>query len=402
MPKTFRPIVAAATSAHFADQMLLAGLPLLLTAGGQSAGAVSFVVAAHAAAWLLVSLPVGAFADRVSRRGIMLWGAAATVLGAGLCAASFTALGAQPVALAVSSFVTAAGVVMIVLAIFALLPATVGMGHLARHNALLELGRAIMAIIAPTVAAFLVARGQTLAVFVLALAGGLAALMAARAVATEPPRPAATVSLRRSIADGAAFVVREPLLRAIALCAIFWNSAFFGLTAVFVPYAVHTLGLSLVDSGQAWSVYGAGLLFGALAAPAMIARLPTGFMFCFGPAISALGALAMVLLASTQGIWPVWLAFFCIGFGPMTWLVLQTSVRQIVTPPDKLGRVGATITTAIYGVRPLGAAAAGAVAYVWGTGAALLVVMTLFGLSALAIVLSPAARLKVMPRRSEV
>jgi hypothetical protein len=73
-----------------------------------------------------------------------------------------------------------------------------------------------------------------------------------------------------------------------------------------------------------------------------------------------------------------------------------------VTPPDKLGRVGATITTTIYGVRPLGAAAAGAVAYVWGTGAALLVVMTLFGLSALAIVLSPAARLKVMPRRSEV
>ena len=67
-PNPFLPVAAAATSAHFADQMLLAGLPLLLTASGQPAGAVSFVVAAHAAAWLLVSLPVGAFADVVSRR----------------------------------------------------------------------------------------------------------------------------------------------------------------------------------------------------------------------------------------------------------------------------------------------------------------------------------------------
>jgi predicted MFS family arabinose efflux permease len=184
------------------------------------------------------------------------------------------------------------------------------------------------------------------------------------------------------------------------LCAIFWNSAFFGLTAIFVPYAMHTLGLSLAQTGQVWSVYGAGLLLGALLAPAMIARLPTGPMFCFGPALSLAGVLAMLALAQTEGRWPVWLAFFCVGFGPMTWLVLQTSVRQIVTPPDKLGRVGATITTAIYGVRPIGALAAGAVAHAFGMPAALALVAALFGLSALAIVLSPAARLRTMPVRA--
>jgi MFS family permease len=397
---SFRPIATAATSAHFADQMLLAGLPLLLTAAGQSPSVVSLVVAAHAAAWLLISLPVGAFADVVSRRRIMQWGAAATMLGAALCSAFLVLAGVHPTLLAVASFVTAAGVVMIVLAIFALLPATVPQDRLAQSNALLEFGRAAMAIAAPSLAAFLIARGQAIALFTLALAGGCAALTASRFVAADPPRAPAAVSLWRSILDGAAFVAREPLLRAIALCAIFWNSAFFGLTAIFVPYAVHTLGLTLAQAGQAWSVYGAGLLLGAVLAPTMIARLPTGFMFCFGPVVSFAGVL--VMLAVSEGLWPVWLAFFCVGFGPMTWLVLQTSVRQIVTPPDKLGRVGATITTAIYGVRPLGALAAGGVAHALGLSAALVLVATLFALSALAIVLSPAARLRTMPARPTV
>ncbi len=48
---------------------------------------------------------------------------------------------------------------------------------------------------------------------------------------------------------------------------------------------------------------------------------------------------------------------FLVGFGPMMWLVCQTTVRQLVTPPAPLmGRVNATVQTAIYGVRPLGRA----------------------------------------------
>jgi predicted MFS family arabinose efflux permease len=393
----FRPIAAAAIAAHFADQMLLAGLPLLLTAGGQSARIVSLVVAAHAAAWLLVSLPVGAFADRVQRRSIVQGGAAAVCLGAVLPALAATN---TPAIYAGAAFILAAGVVAIVLAIFALLPRTVAAERLPSANAALEFGRASTVVVAPSLAAYLIAANLPTTVFWLALAAGLVALAATRFMTAGEVIAPKSQSLATSIAEGAAFVAREPLLRAIAICAIFWNSAFFGLTAVFVPYAVKTVGLTLAQAGQAWSVYGAGLLLGAVLAPLMIARLPTGFMFVFGPILSAAGVLAMLLLAPSQGLAPVWFAFFCVGFGPMTWLVLQTSVRQIVTPPDKLGRVGATITTAIYGVRPLGALAAGEVAHAAGMGAALGLVAVLFAASALAIVLSPAAKLRVMPTRA--
>ncbi|MBM3525343.1 MAG: MFS transporter [Alphaproteobacteria bacterium] len=205
-------------------------------------------------------------------------------------------------------------------------------------------------------------------------------------------------SLLQSIREGASFVARQPLLRAIALCAVAWNSGFFALTAVLAPFALERLTMGVPDIGRAWAVYGAGLLLGAACAPAMIARLHVGFMMCFGPLVSAIGMLGMVAPAAHRGAMAAYVALFCLGFGPMTWLVLQTSVRQLVTPQALLGRVGAVITTAIYGVRPLGALAASATAALAGADYAIWLAMGLFCLSALAVLLSPATRLGRLDR----
>jgi hypothetical protein len=86
-----------------------------------------------------------------------------------------------------------------------------------------------------------------------------------------------------------------------------------------------------------------------------------------------------------------------VGFGPMLWLICQITVRQLVTPAPLMGRVNATLQTAIYGVRPLGALAGGLVAAHAGLHAALLLVAAAFALSTLVIVLSPLARLRALP-----
>ena len=88
---------------------------------------------------------------------------------------------------------------------------------------------------------------------------------------------------------------------------------------------------------------------------------------------------------------------FLVGFGPMLWLICQTTVRQLVTPAPLMGRVNATVQTAIYGVRPLGALAGGLVAAQAGLQGALILIAVAFALSTLVIVLSPLARLRVMP-----
>ena len=397
-PHNFPKLATASIAANFADQMMLALLPLVLVAAGASARTVSTVVAAHAAAWLVISLPVGAYADAISRRTIMTGGALAILTGSGLGGAGLWLGQSAPWLLAVSAFAIASGVVMLILSVFALVPKSIAGPKLASANALLEFGRAAACIAAPLIAARLVTWDLAAAGFALAFGGGVVALAAARALAVETTAVGAGVSILNSIREGAAFVVQEPLLRAIALCAVAWNSAFFALTAVFAPYAASELGMSIEAIGNAWSVYGIGLLLGSLAAAPMIARLPTGFMFLFGPATSCLAVLIMVAGAQRGITWPVAVGFFCLGFGPMTWLVLQTSVRQIVTPNALLGRVGATITTTIYGVRPIGALLAGAVASSFGAHAALWLSVALFFVSCIALMLSPAARLHEMPR----
>lgn len=393
----FSRLAAASTAANFADQMLLGLLPLVLVASGASAATVGTVVAAHAAAWLVISLPVGAYADAISRRAIMTAGALAILAGSAL-GGSAMALGVtSPWVLAFAAFFTASGVVMIILAVFALMPKSVTSAKLASANAVVEFGRAAGSIAAPLIAAALTTRGLAPIGFALAFAAGCIALLGAWWLPGETASAKANIALLTAIRDGAAFVVEEPILKAIAACAIAWNMAFFALTAVFAPYAASKLGMSVGDIGATWSAYGIGLLLGSLAASPMINRLPTGFMFVFGPAISC-GAVTVLLLAGRAG-WsePAALALFALGFGPMTWGVLQTSVRQLLTPNHMLGRVGATMSTAIYGVRPIGALAASGVSALYGVEAALWLAAILFFISCAALIVSPAARLRTMP-----
>ncbi|MGL4976347.1 MAG: MFS transporter, partial [Bosea sp. (in: a-proteobacteria)] len=102
--------------------------------------------------------------------------------------------------------------------------------------------------------------------------------------------------------------------------------------------------------------------------------------------------------------WTGWFAIavasFLFGFGPILWFIVQTSLRQAVTPPELLGRVSATITTAIYGMRPLGALGAGLVAGQFGLEMAIWLPVMLFALSTAAILASQMPALKAMPERT--
>ena len=214
-----------------------------------------------------------------------------------------------------------------------------------------------------------------------------------RRPATSGPR------LPAAIQAGARFVVHHELLRGISLCAIFWNFAFFALLAIWAPLALGPLKLDPASMGLAQSAYGAGLILGALVAPVSSRRLPPLATLIFGPAVSVIAA-ALFLLAPPRGNGFAFAAagHFLVGFGPMLWLICQTTVRQLVTPAPLLGRVNATVQTAIYGVRPLGALAGGIVAAQAGLQAALLLIAASFVLSTLVIVLSPLARLRALPQ----
>jgi predicted MFS family arabinose efflux permease len=390
-------LIGVSLTAHTADQLALAAVPLALAASGASAGTISLLVAAQSAAWLLVSLPAGALADRMSRKWIMSLGALAIMIGSALAALGLDSQSRSDLLLGAGVLIAASGVVLQVLSIFAVLPGLVTRDRIAPSNALLEFVRASVVIVAPVVVAASIEAGRGDLAFVIGAIAGAMGLVLVATLPADQPASGARQPLMRSVRDGAVFVADTPILRAIALCAVFWNFAFFALTAVFAPYALRVLQFTAPDVGRLWAIYGAGLLLGALSAPSLLRRVRTGWLFVLGPASSFCGVAAVALFAQEGSFRVAAIGFFSLGFGPMIWLVLQTSVRQLLTPPDYLGRVAATITTAIYGIRPLGALGAGAVAQWVSYEAAIWLAAASFFLSILAILASPASRLIGMP-----
>src|SRR5829696_7063952 len=367
--KPFSALFGAAAGTHTADQLALATLPLTATLVlGAGPDILGLLVAAQSAAWLLVTLPAGAWVDRMPRRTLLLiglaLGLAASVVAVIAAAAGITSL------LGVAAFVGASGTVVYMLTAMSLLPSLVPSTDLPRSNARLELARAIVSLAAPFVAGLLAQHLSPTWGYALAAVGAAVALACIIALpkAAAPTSGDQRPSLVGAIQTGARFVVRHELLRGISLCAIFWNFAFFALLAIWAPLALGPLGLDPARMGLAQSAYGAGLILGA---PAH-AGTTNGF------ALAAAG-------------------FFLVGFGPMLWLICQTTVRQLVTPLPLMGRVNATVQTAIYGVRPIGALAGGLVAAQAGLPGALILIAVAFALSTLAIVLSPLARLRAMP-----
>ena len=295
-------------------------------------------------------------------------------------------------ALGLAVLLGAGGTVAFVLSGFAAVPLLAEPAALPRANARLELARAVATLSAPVLAGVLAKAGQAPLGFALAALCALLAAVLASRLPAMPQSAAERPPLGQAIRDGASFVWRQPYLRAIALCAIVWNISFFVLMAVFVPYALTHLGLDAAGTGLTLSAYGAGLLLGALAAPRLAGLLKTGTLLAIGPGLSVLAGFALLAGPTPYGALP-FAAFFLIGFGPMIWQIGQTSLRQIVTPPDLLGRVGATLQVAVFGVRPLGALLGGWIGAGWGVETAMLLVPAGFALSLLAILASPLRRL---------
>jgi predicted MFS family arabinose efflux permease len=373
-----RAFVAAACGVHLADQLALAALPLLavlvLDASPATVGA---LVAAHGAAWLLLTLPGGVWVDRAGPSATMR---RAQAIGcAGLAAAVGATLARSVGGLAAAAFVASAGTVLFVLSVVPAIRAAVPEAARAAANARLELARAAVTLAAPLAAGALAQRGATIAALVLALIAAVAALAVVRRLppsdATAAPREAFGTAIRA----GAGAVLADPLLRAIAACAVLFNLAFFALVAIWAPHALGVLGLDAAGVGLSQAGCGVGLLAGAAAAPRLMAALPPRVLLVGGPACAALAA---VLLAAMPGAAAAFAAQLMVGFGPMVWQVQRTTLTQQRVPAALLGRASATIQLAVYGVRPIGALAGGAIAQGWGTDAAIVAIAAGFAASA--------------------
>ena len=399
MTTSFTRLLATSGFVQAADQIALAALPVTaLLVLGAGPGLVGALVAAQTAAWLFVSLPAGVIVDRWSKRTVLIGALALSLVAA--TATTLAAFAGSVPLLALGAFLAAAGTVTFVLVQIGLVPSLVPAADLPTANARIELFRTTAVAASPFIVGLLAERVSPMAGYPLAILLACAAL--ALGTGVRLPAAAAPIqarpSMRAAIVEGGRFVLRDPLLRAIALCAVFWNFAFIALTASFVPFALARLGTDVAGAGLALGAGGLGMIAGAAAAPTIFRKVEPRAVLMFGPLSSIIGAILLLAAPPFGGLATAVVAFGLIGFGPTLWSVMQTSVRQLVTPPGLMGRVTATIQVTVYGIRPLGALAGGFVGQVFGLDAAMMLVATAFALSALVSVASPLASLKVLPQ----
>ncbi|MBI5722221.1 MAG: MFS transporter [Burkholderiales bacterium] len=436
LPRAFSHLAGANLAAQAAEQISLAAVPIVavltFNAGAREVGVLA---AAQSLPFLLLALPFGLWADRASRRRLMVAAEAMRVLAMTLLAALvMVASGAalSMAALAMLGFIGAVGTVAFSVAAPAMVPALVPREALARANGRIELARSLAFAAGPALAGTVVAAAGGGSAFALAaLLSALAVLLLRRLpvdgaaggvkgggrmsvpplstpgtpslatpTTTAPPsRPSPLADLR----EGARFVWHDRLLRPVLLTAVVWNLAWMVLQAAYVPHAMQHLGLGARGVGLTLSLFGAGMVLGALAAPRIMARLPFGAAIALGPLVSV--AAALVMAASL--VWPVaalaGLSFFLFGAGPIVWTVSSTTLRQTLTPAPMLGRVGSIFLTANAGARPLGAALGAGVAALagaQGVAACLVLAAAGFVVQAAVVMASAVRTLRSLPAQA--
>ncbi|WUH92703.1 MFS transporter [Streptomyces sp. NBC_00433] len=366
-----------------------------------SAFEVAALGAAGALPVLVVSLPAGAVVDRVRRRPLMI----------GCAVGCAVAMGSIPLAPAVGHVTLAqlyavAVVVGSLTVVFdaaaASLPLLlVGRERLVEATGRMNTARGIAEMAGPSAGGFLVgvlgaARAVGIDAGSYVLSAGTLALMRFREPKPEPR--AAGARLRTEIRAGLRLVLRHPLLRALALADAVTTFLLAGVNAFWLLYVITVLHWSVRVAGLVYGLSLIGGVLGSIAARRVIDRVGMSGAMVLGTFLSApLETVTPLVARGHAGQWIVALAFTSLTATGMVALTATTSVRQLVCPPDMLGRMTATNRFLAQGLRFLGPLAAGGLATWLGLRPTLLILAGATLLPGLILLASPIRSMRDVP-----
>src|ERR1700720_357833 len=284
LPPTFNRLAWSNLTAQSAEQIALAAAPIVaVLLLGVGEGQTGLLQTALTLPFILFAIPAGLLADRFSRRWLMTGSEAlrAVALLAVLLLIWFDLL-TLPL-LALLGFVAVCGTVAYSVAAPALVPSLVTPKLLPAAHARIELARTIAFASGPALGGVLVGWVGAAPAFGFAAALSVIAVVLLSGIYEPTRAPAPQRHPLQEIREGAAFVAHHPLLRPVFITQFIFNTASFLLLAVFVPYAVRHLGLSAAGIGATMSMYGVGMVVGALLATRVMRRLPFGTVIALGP-----------------------------------------------------------------------------------------------------------------------
>ncbi|MEW5985918.1 MAG: MFS transporter [Chloroflexota bacterium] len=287
-------------------------------------------------------------------------------------------------------------------AYLAYLPALVEREHLVEGNSKLALSDSTAEVVGPGLTGVLIqAITAPMAILFdsLSFLASVVSLALIRKPEPPPASPAARQSLWREAREGFRFVLRTPILLALAGSEGTLNffGAFFGV--LYSLYAIRDLGMGAAALGLTIAMGGVGSFLGALLAGRLVSRLGLGVTLVSSLLLLALSAF-LIPLARGPLVAAVTLMMAAQLFGDCfraIYFIHEVSLRQAVTPDAFLGRAHATLKLLVAGVSPLGALVGGALGQAIGVRAALMVAAGGTLLATLWLFFSPVYKLQKQP-----
>jgi predicted MFS family arabinose efflux permease len=347
--------------------LTLIAAPLYVAAHTRSPLIVSATTGVAWLPWLLFALPGGVLVDRVDRRRLMIaidWVRAAAM---GILATALLAGRADIALLDGVLFVINAGEVVFRSASQAMTPAVVPRASLERANGWLVGGTTLMqGMIAGPLGGFLFVLAVCVPFFVNAGTYAASAVLVSLVAGTYRTRPAADGGPRRvraELAEGFRWLARQRLLRTMAVLIGLLNLTLTAATAVLVLLARERLHLGAVGYGALFTCEAAGALLGSVCGDRLIRRVTATWTIRIGLLVEA--GLHLTL-ATTRSAYLAGFMMFAFGMHGALWSIVGSSLRQRLTPPEMLGRVGSTSLFIAAGGNCVGAMFGGLIAARFG------------------------------------
>ncbi len=357
----------ASTISNVGDGVLVVALPLLASRLTRSELSIAFIGVAAALPWLLFSLPVGAFVDRIDHRLLMVRADVFRAVVVGALTIAVASDNAQMWMLWVAAACLGVAEVFFDNASQAMVPSIVPVELLEKAN-----GRRFSAEIAANsfigtpIGGVLFVVAMWLPFGFDAVTFAIAALLVSTIHIATTPRPATTEArrpLRTDIADGLRWLSGHKVLRGLALAASLSVLGMQMTAAIFVLFAQDLLDLSDRWYGLLIAIGAIGAVGGGLLAERLTKRL--GFLrIIYGTVI------VWILCMFAEGFWPrLWvsaIATMAMAFGTTVWNTVTVSLRQRIVPANLFGRVNSVYRWLVWGSISIGAALGGIVAREFG------------------------------------
>lgn len=362
----FRALWLSSTVGILGGSVTAIALPIIAAV---ELGASDFAVAALSGMvflpWLLFGLPVGVIVDRHRRRPVILISLVLRVLLlATLPVAYWLGVLSTP-QLFVVSFLTGLAAVYFTLAEAALIPRAVDRDELIEGNGLMTGSGASADAVGRGLGGWLttaVGASNSLLVQVAASVASFAAILRLKVDEQKPPAAFGKQRIWREMGSGLRYTLSTTPLRVLLLVAALWNLGGNIVVSLLVLLVVRTLGQNGTWLGFLMAATALGGTLGGLTVKWLTDRFGSGVVWRYSMFPAVAGYASLLLMTPGWGMLPGFFGLFLTGLAISMNIVVSTSFRQRVCPPDMMGRLGSATRMVSWGMLAVASLVAGVLA----------------------------------------